>query len=185
MNEDKTETTTKEEPKFRLHTIVSDQDVVILRKESEPLTATEINSGTTKELIQALKDYVIENDGLGMSAIQLGIAKRLFVVRKPFSSDNLLVIINPRIIRGEGKSSGVENCFSIDNLPENVKGAVVQRQSLIVVEFTDEHGILQTEELFVGMDARIFQHELDHLNGELILDDKTSTGKFQGWRRLF
>lgn len=187
MNEENTETVDakEEDVKFRLHTIISDQDMITLRKESDPVSPDELQSDETKELIQALKDYVLDNDGLGMAAVQLGITKRVFVMRQPYNTERLITVINPRIIRGEGKANGVENCFSIDNVPAGVQGAVVRRQSRIFVEFTDEEGTLHTEELYVGMDARIFQHEYDHLFGCLILDDNTPTGKFQGWRRSF
>ena len=193
MNEEKTETpTTEEEKKFRLLTIVSDQDIMTLRETSEQVVfAIGDNSGKirldkdTQELIQALKDHVIDNDGLGMAAIQLGVKKRIFVMRKPFSSNNIITIINPRLIRGDGKSTKAEGCFSIPNLPENVKGVRVARMSHVVVDYTDEEGIDHKEEMLVGMDARVFQHELDHLSGSLIIDDTTPTGKFRGWERSF
>lgn len=189
MNKDKTEAV---EERWRLHTIVSDQDIMTLRETSEQVVfAIGDNSGKirldrdTQELIQALKDYVIDNDGLGMAAVQLGVKKRVFVMRKPFSSDNIITIINPRLIRGDGKSTKAESCFSIPNLPENVKGVRMTRMSHIVVDYADEEGIDHKEEMLVGMDARVFQHELDHLSGSLIIDDKTPTGKFRGWERSF
>jgi peptide deformylase len=185
-----TETETEtEENKFRLRNVVSDQDAMFLREKSEPVAfAVADNSGNvcldkdTTELIQALKDYVIENDGLGMAAIQVGVKKRVFVMRKPYNTDNLIVVINPKILRGDGKAIGIENCFSID-LPAAVKGARVQRQTRIYVNYIDEDGVDYKDELFVGMDARVFQHEYDHLFGWLMLDDKTPTGKFKGWMR--
>ena len=193
MNEenviDKTDDTKEE--KFRLRTIVSDEDIMILRKESDPVVlAMGDNSGKafpdkdTLELIQALRTYVVEHHGLGMSAIQLGVAKRVFVMRRPYNSDNIVTMINPRLLRGEGHSVKSEGCFSIPDLPSNVIGAKVKRMSSIFVEYTDEDGILYEEDMLVGMDARIFLHELDHLNGYLCLDDRTPTGKFMGWERL-
>ena len=196
MNEEKIETTKIEEEeeqnKFRLLTIVSDQDVMTLREVSDPVIfAMGDNSGKawldkdTQELVQALKDYVIENDGLGMAAVQLGVTKRLLVMRWPHSSDKIVTIINPRLIRGEGHSVKAEGCFSIPNLPVNVSGARVRRMSRIFVDYTDEQGVEIKEEMLMGMDARIFLHELDHLNGFLMLDDKTPTGEFRGWERQF
>lgn len=187
-----TETETEtEEKKFRLRNVVSDQDAMFLREKSEPVAfAIADNSGNvcldkdTTELIQVLKDYVMEQDGLGMAAIQVGVKKRVFVMRKPYNTENLLVVINPKILRGSGKAVGVENCFSID-LPSAVKGARVQRQSLIYVNYTDEDGEDHKEELLVGMDARVFQHELDHLDGWLMLDDQTPRGRFRGWMRAY
>lgn len=191
MHEEETEFTETEVEKFRLRNVVSDQDAMFLREKSEPVVfAIADNSGNicldkdTTELIQALKDYVMENDGLGMAAIQLGVKKRVFVMRKPYNTDNLIVVINPKILRGDGKAIGIENCFSID-LPSTVKGARVQRQTRIYVNYTDEDGVDYKDELFVGMDARVFQHELDHLDGWLMLDDQTPRGRFRGWMRAY
>lgn len=189
MNEESTETTQpEEESKFRLRTIISDQDVLELRSESEPVAFAVIDSGAavldkdTNELIAALKDYIIENDGLGMAAIQLGVAKRVFVMRRPFSSDNLLVVINPRIRRGEGHSTKGEGCFSMPDTPGE---AMVRRFSRIFVDYTDEDGVTYEDEMLVGMDARIFQHEYDHLQGILMIDQKPSKMGFRGWGNRF
>ena len=186
MNEEKTEATTTEEAKFRLRTIVSDQDAITLREVSKPVAFTYgDNSGAafldkdTAELIQALKDYVVENDGLGMAAIQLGVAKRVFVMRQPFNGNRIVTIINPQIIRGNGSRIKGEGCFSVPNLPDSIGGVLVKRMTTIFVNYDDEKGERQTEEMFVGMDARIFQHELDHLNGITMLDDT----RFKGWDR--
>lgn len=191
MSDEQTETTT-EEKKFRLQTIISDTDVITLRQESEPVAfVLGDNSGKayldrdTQELIEALKEHVLENDGLGMAAIQLGVAKRIIVMRQPFNSERLVTLINPKLVRGNGQSVKAENCFSIPNLPDGTKGARVKRQSMVVVNYTDEEGVDHKEEIFVGMDARVFQHELDHLNGELMLDTKTQNGRFMGWERSF
>lgn len=188
MNEEQVEaTTTEEEAKFRLRTIISDQDAITLREQSEEVAfAAGDNSGNvyldkdTTELIQALKDYVLENDGLGMAAIQLGVAKRIFVMRQPFNGDRVVTIINPKLIRGSGQRIKSEGCFSIPNLPDTIKGARVKRMTTIFVDYDNEDGERQTEQMFVGMDARVFQHELDHLNGITMLDDT----RFQGWERI-
>lgn len=191
MSDEQTETKT-EEKKFRLQTIISDIDVITLRKKSEPVAfVLGDNSGNvyldrdTQELIQALKDHVVEYDGLGMAAIQLGVAKRIIVMRQPFNSERLITLINPKLVRGNGQSIKAENCFSIPNLSDGVKGARVKRQSTVFVNYTDEEGIDYKEEMFIGMDARVFAHELDHLNGELMLDNKTLYGRFMGWERSF
>jgi len=185
MNEDKIEIeqeTTQEDAKYRLRTIVSDTDVTDLRKESEEVSLTEIQSEEMQELTEALRTYVRDNYGLGMAAVQLGVHKRVFVMRKPFNSQRIVTMINPKVLRRRGKSRKPEGCFSIPT-PNGVQGAVVERATEIYVEFTDEEGVTHTEEMMMGMDARIFQHELDHLDGHLMLDDKTPTGKFRGWRR--
>ena len=194
MMENKKEATTEVveevvEP-FRLLTVISDQDVVKLRETSEPVAfVVADNSGDsyldkdTQELIAAPKSKLVSMDALGLAAIQVGIAKRVFVMKKPWSSNRVLVVINPKIHNGRGKGDKVENCLSIPNLPPSVKGVMVRRRTTITVSYTNESGVLQEEEMFVGMDARVFQHEFDHLDGYLILDDKTTTGKFMGWAR--
>ena len=194
MNEDQAETpvVVEEVKKFRLQTVISDTDVITLRKESEPVAfVLADNSGSayldkdTEELIRELKTYIVKNDGLGMAAIQLGIAKRVFVMRRPFNSEQLVTFINPSLVRGRGRSIKAENCFSIPNLPNGIKGARVKRMTEIFVNYTDEQGVEQKDVMLVGMDARVFLHELDHLNGELMLDDQTATGRFTGWERSF
>jgi peptide deformylase len=192
MNEDKQNesvTETTEEAKYRLRSVISDEDAMLLRSRSEdvPLAMGD-NSGRaypsadTNEVIQALKDYVTENDGLGMAAIQLGVAKRVFVMRWPWSSNRLVAVINPTIRRYEGSSKKPEGCFSLP-APDGVS-AKVKRASRIWVDFTDENGVEYTDELLVGVDARVFQHELDHLNGYLMIDEKLPRGgAFLGWSR--
>lgn len=190
MSEEKTQVETpQEEGKFRLRSIISNEDAMLLRIRSADVAFTIAdNSGYavldagTLELIQALKDYTVENEGLGMSAVQLGVLRRVFVMRKPWSTDNLLVVINPEVKNASGKSKKVEGCFSIP-MPDNI-GAYVERPSQINVEYYDERGE-KHEDLFVGMDARVFLHELSHLDGELIVNDKMKYGKFLGFRRSF
>ena len=174
----------QEEEKFRLRSILSDEDATFLRGRSSDVAfvvadnsgGATIDSGT-RELIQALKEYIIENDGLGMAAVQLGVLRRVFVMRKPWQTDNILVVINPKVTSAHGKSKKVEGCFSIP-MPDNV-GAYVERPSQINVEYYDERGE-KHEDLFVGMDARVFLHELDHLNGKLMVDEP----HFRAWRKL-
>jgi peptide deformylase len=192
MNEEKTEAATAEEEqeqKFRLRTIISDTDVMALRKQSDPVNLVVADNSSraypdkeTVELIDALKEYVRKNDGLGMAAVQLGVHQRLFVMRRPFNSGQLLVVINPVLVRGSGLSTKGEGCFSI---PETPGEAMVSRFSTIFVNYTDEEGLDHQEEMLVGMDARIFQHELDHLEGILMIDQKDKRRGFRGWRRSF
>lgn len=191
MNENNSkETEVVEVEKFRLLTVDTDENVNLLRRVSENVSfVAGDNSGNvyldndTRELIQALKDFVVENDGLGMSAIQLNVPKRVFVMRKPWNSNRLLTVVNPTIIRSEGQSRKAEGCFSIPEM-DGVVG-MVQRPSRIWVNFFDENGVEYKDELMVGMDARVFQHELDHLNGKLFIDNKlVRGGKFLGWTRV-
>ena len=177
------------EDKMQLVTIATDDGVNRLRTVSEPVAfCTADNSGKsylnkdTQEVIQALKDYVVENDGLGMAAIQLNVAQRLFVMRMPFDSENIITVINPKIVRSLGNSRKKEGCFSIP-APDNMAG-LVARPSQIWVNYTDEDGVEHKEEWLMGMTARVFMHEYDHLDGKLYIDNKlTQRGKFVSWAR--
>lgn len=171
-----------EEPvnKFRLRNTISDQDALFLREVSEPVVFDESNhlDQDTLELITALHDYINENDGMGMAAIQLGVKKRILVMRKPWCTDQLVTMINPKLLRKSGKNTKPEGCFSIP-LPDGV-GALVTRHTDVVVEYTDINGVVHENEWLVGVDARVFQHEFDHLYGILFIDKP----KFKGFRKL-
>jgi len=168
--------------KFTLKTILSDKDLALLCTKSEPVPFVVLGSdgslcldSATMELIAALKQFVIDNNGLGMSAVQLGVLKRIFVMRR--NSGELVTIINPRNV--EMKTIGLssrESCFSVPTPPG--VSVIVGRCGDTTAEYDTETGQHMTDK-FVGQEARIFQHELDHLEGELII----SQGKFQGWRQ--
>jgi peptide deformylase len=165
-------------------TILTDEGFRLLREKSAPVAFTVLGDGSvclessTIALIEELKQFVLDNRGLGMSAIQLGIPLSIFVMRKPWNSNNVIAVINPKILRKEDTVIKAEGCFSIP-LPLGT-GANVKRANKIYVEYDTEEGERITDELFIGMDARVFQHELDHLNGELMIDEK----KFEGWSTI-
>lgn len=184
------EVVTKEEvSKFKLRSVISDEDAMFLREHSKDVSIViGDNSGNailmpaTRELILALKTYVSEHNGLGMAAVQLGVHDRVFVMRKPWNSNNLIAVVNPRLRRAQGMSKKTEGCFSIPS-PDGV-GAMVKRPSMIWVDYTNENGELLQDEMMVGMDARVFQHELDHLDGRLMLDsDLPRSSGFVRWVR--
>jgi len=166
--------------RFRLRNVINDQDALFLREKSEPVIFDENNclDQDTLDLITALQDYINDNNGLGMAAIQLGVKKRILVMRKPWCTDQLVTMINPKLLRGSGKSTKPEGCFSII-LPDGI-GARVTRQTDIVIEYTDIHGTVHKNEWLIGMDARIFLHEFDHFQGIFMIDKP----KFKGFQQL-
>lgn len=113
------------------------------------------------ELIQDMKDTMFENDGVGIAAPQVGVLKRIVVVlhgKKP------VVLINPVITSKEGRAVDAEGCLSVKKRIVNVA-----RPTKITVEALNENG----EEIsFEARDfyAREICHELDHLDGILIVD---------------
>lgn len=111
-----------------------------------------------------------------MSAIQLSVAKRIFAMRR--KTDEIIIVINPKIVeRSDEHAASPEGCFSIPLMPG--VGAIVSRSTSISVEYDTETGDHVSTQL-TGMDARIFQHEMDHLEGNLMIDKD----KLNGWSSL-
>tara|TARA_B100001559_G_C16403826_1_gene577044 strand:+ start:504 stop:1016 length:513 start_codon:yes stop_codon:yes gene_type:complete len=142
----------------------------ILRVKSKVIT----NIGT-EELI--LLDDMLETmysaPGVGLSAIQVGVAKRLIVVDT--SKNNIksnIKMINPEIIsNSEEIHTNEEGCLSF---PEQF--VQVARSKKIEVSFID-HEKKTKKETFDGFEAIIIQHEIDHLDGNLLIDNVSSVKK--------
>lgn len=124
------------------------------------------NSGLTTNvgdeyLIQDMLDTAeyFEANCLGLSAIQIGIPKRIIVV---LMGKKFVPMINPVIIqKSTSMYKTTEGCLSLDGLRE------VRRHSTIKVAYTTRNKKPKVE-TFKGLTAQIIQHEVDHLNGKLI-----------------
>jgi peptide deformylase len=120
--------------------------------------------------LQRLIDDMIEtmyaSAGIGLAAPQVGVKKRVIVVDVGAREDGhpLLVVINPEIVLAEGLIESEEGCLSV---PEYI--AHIKRAERIVVRGLDRDGN-PVEIEATGLLARAFQHEIDHLDGVLILD---------------
>jgi len=124
-----------------------------------------INKVTEKErkILKEMLALMQATGGVGLAANQAGVDKRLFVVDLQ-DGYGPLFIINPKIVKKEGMVEMQEGCLS-------VPGAVVKvkRAEKVVVEGLNIEG----EPIKIeadGLLARAFQHEIDHLNGKLIID---------------
>lgn len=112
--------------------------------------------GNPNELIRRMSKVMMENNGIGLAAPQIGINKRLFVMG---NEAKLFACINPEIIEGHGEIMDKEGCLSFPELWLNVK-----RFETIKVRYQNAMGrLIETE--FSGLIARVFQHERDHLDG--------------------
>jgi peptide deformylase len=119
---------------------------------------------------QDLVDTLRAGPGVGLAAPQIGVDLRLIAVdvtpRHP--GHGLLVLANPRLLRGEGFKVVREGCLSIPEYTANVG-----RHERVVVEAVepgDRLRVIETE----GFEAVCLQHEIDHLDGILFLDRVTS-----------
>jgi len=136
--------------------------MVQLLKENDPLlrqTATQYDfaaDGDPTELVRQMTKIMFENNGIGLAAPQVGILKRLFIMG---NSDKLVVCINPQIIEGLEEYRDTEGCLSFPDLWLQVK-----RYKSIKVKYQDIAGNT-IEATYSGLIGRVYQHELDHLNG--------------------
>lgn len=130
----------------------------VLKKQAKAVSKTDPN---LKRLIKDMADTLREVNGLGLAANQIGVLQRVFVYD---DGTGLGVLVNPKIIRAEGEQIGLEGCLSVPGLQGDVK-----RAEKIIIQGMDDKGKKVKIEA-EGLLARIFQHELDHLNGTLFVE---------------
>ncbi len=132
----------------------------ILHKKCESLKNFDL---TTVTFMNQLGLKMKRSVGLGLAAPQVGVSLRAFVM--VCKSGQLLKVLNPKVLdRGKIINSKQEGCLSLPGKRFNKK-----RAKRIKVEFRNEIGEFVKMELR-NLDAFVFQHELDHLNGILISD---------------
>lgn len=150
--------------------IVTYNDDVLFRK-ADPLKAI---TPEIETLIDDMFDTMDGADGVGLAAPQVGHSIRLFIMNADGMYDDSteedkqygdLVIINPEIIWRSQDTVGMEEgCLSLPGLRDEVV-----RASSITVRFRDEE-FIENELTLDGWNARVFLHELDHLDGVLFID---------------
>jgi peptide deformylase len=115
-----------------------------------------------RELVNNMIETMYAEGGVGLAAPQVGISKRIVVIDN--EEKEVLVLINPVIIKREGEIKEEEGCLSIPGVYSPVR-----RSSLITVEALDlnEKKIQITKEGFLAI---VLQHEIDHLDGYLFID---------------
>jgi peptide deformylase len=118
-------------------------------------------------LVERLEQLLRDANGLGLAATQVGVLRRVFVFQ-PDPEEEAVALVNPRFSeRSDERVSDDEGCLSL-------QGVVipVERHERVTLEATDPAGKGVRLEL-EGLPARIAQHEVDHLDGILILDRTT------------
>jgi peptide deformylase len=141
------------------HTIRVFGDPVLKRPTAE---VTDIDGGLVK-LVDAMYETMHEAPGVGLAAPQVGVQKRFFVYEVP-DNDGPHVLLNPQIVEATGEWEYEEGCLSLPGLAFDIV-----RPKLVTVKGVDLDGneiVLQGDELL----GRIFLHEIDHLDGVLMLD---------------
>ena len=115
-----------------------------------------------KLLLRDMKDTLLDANGVGLAAPQVGILRRIFLVN---DGEKVKAYINPQILERRGEQRPVEGCLSVPN----VWGRVV-RPAYVKIAAQDETGHPFQEEA-EGLIAEAFEHEADHLDG-MLFDEK-------------
>ena len=134
-----------------------------LRKESRELTPEEFGADL-KALVEEMVETMYETEGVGLAAPQVGRNIRLFVYDISPDRNDPHALANPRILEKSGAEVMEEGCLSVPGLRGKVR-----RAARVVVEGQDLEGNpvrLEAE----GLGARVFQHEIDHLDAVLFCD---------------
>jgi peptide deformylase len=123
-----------------------------------------------RKIAEYMVDLLYRVNGIGLAANQIGVLKRIIVIREVDDKiDRSFVMINPEIIYQEGSSVEEEGCLSLPGIK-----LLIQRYQFIKVQGCD----IQGNKLKIEADnfiARVIQHEIDHLNGILIIDKVNKT----------
>ncbi len=137
---------------------LGNRDAAVLRRRSRPVPVVD---RTIRQLVADMLVSMRHAGGIGLAAPQIGVPLRVVVAD---TDAGPLAVVNPRLRRRSGTQVGVEGCLSIPGVFGDVR-----RARRIEVEGRNVRGrrvVLKGRDLL----ARVFQHEVDHLNGVLFID---------------
>jgi peptide deformylase len=137
----------------------------ILRQKAQKVE--KINAGVLR-VMDNMRDTMYAADGVGLAAPQIGVSKRIIVIDP---GDQLIEMINPQIIYREGEQTAREGCLSVPDLVGWCKRA----QKIRVKGLNRDGEEIEMEA--TDMLARVFQHEIDHLDGIVFPDKAIQTKK--------
>ena len=147
-----------------------------LREQARPI---EDFDAALTEQVEELKQVMLGAEGAGLAATQVGVLRRLFVYR--VGDEAPRVVVNPEIVESaEQTDTALEGCLSLGKATVLVE---VERPVAVTVHAQDVTGEPLTIEA-EGMHARILQHEIDHLDGVLILDRTSRDQRKQAMRAM-
>jgi peptide deformylase len=133
----------------------------ILRKKSKEVSTV---NDDVKRFAQDMLETMYAAKGLGLAAPQVGVSTRICVIDIDPDKKSPIIMINPKVISGEGKVVDQEGCLSLPELFDEVK-----RFSNIVAQYTDISGKNKKVEAR-DLLARAIQHEIDHLDAKIFID---------------
>ncbi len=136
----------------------------VLKEKALPVTNID---GVVQQLIDDMIETMYAAPGIGLAAPQVGVSRRIIVIDvsvKEGEKIPLIVLINPEIIMSEGEIESEEGCLSLPGYITTVKRA----ERVLVSGLNREGKEVRVEG--EGLLSRALQHEIDHLNGTLLID---------------
>lgn len=141
-------------------------------------------------LLDDMYDTMLSKKGVGLAAIQIGVAQRVLIINMPeddsediiLNREDTLEIINPVFIKKEGSCKHQEGCLSIPGVYEDI-----ERAESIVLEYQDRYGekhLIENNDFL----AIALQHEIDHLDGKVFIEKLSfiKRKKFEKeWKKKF
>ncbi|NVN98130.1 MAG: peptide deformylase [Geobacteraceae bacterium] len=134
-----------------------------LKKKSAPVT---VINDSLRQLVEDMAETMYDAPGIGLAAPQIGVLQRVIVIDIAGGDEppELIAAINPVIVHAEGETFEEEGCLSVPKYAANVR-----RHGKIVVKGLNPDGEEMTWKA-EGLLAIAFQHEIDHLDGILFID---------------
>ena len=157
----------------------------VLRAKGKPVTEI---TGAIRDLAENMIETMRSANGVGLAAQQVGEAIQLTVIEVPEIDDRPstmsidgkpcdlgdwmpMVLINPQLVPGKERETGIEGCLSFPEITADIQRAV----SVVATAQTLDRKVVKFEA--TGLLARALQHEVDHLNGILFIDRMNSATK--------
>lgn len=118
------------------------------------------NYKQTKKQALEMEDIMIKNNGIGLSAPQVGIFKQFFIMKDFYSNDKIEIVINPEIVKyGDKIGTFTEGCLTYPG-----ESFFIRRSKQIKAIWYNPEGH-EVYRKMSGKEAQVFQHEYDHLQG--------------------
>ena len=152
-------------------TINDKNETKLLRKKMADFDFSKFSKKQVQELVRQMRETMKKANGIGLSANQIGLDMHVFVAQ---AEGKFYSIFNSKITKvSDEKFLMEEGCLSVPEVFGEVK-----RESKITIEGQDKAGKKIKIKAW-GLLARIFQHELDHLNGKLFIDKAVNLHKYE------
>ena len=124
----------------------------------------EVFDESTERLVKDMAETMYESKGIGLAATQVDVHQRIIVIDISDNKKDLLVLINPKLIKFDGQQEYDEGCLSVPGFFETVK-----RYENITISYQDLKGNLHTVDAD-GLLSVCIQHEMDHLVGKVFVE---------------